>query len=506
MFSCAMLYSQEDGFDIEYPFAKPGEKVSRGVFGDGDRKEVKDAEGYEDFVRATAVMVSKKNIYQDEFYSWSLREILKKKFGTNKFADNVKFLDQPAIGSCTGFLIAPNILVTAGHCIKDINQYVWVFDYTYESEFIDNKKLNFKVDNIYEVQQVLASKLDDYTKDDYAFLRLFKSSDRAPYRFRTSGKVLNNSEVNTLGCPTGLPLKFSRNAKVIDNSPDNWFKSDIDAFPGNSGGPVFDKNGFIEGILVRGAVAENGFDDIYTGDYKYNASCDCIETENWESVKYTAGCQSQKITSFPSDVLTTAIYENIAYAIKNNLSDRLNSWSIYKWIFGNEFKTEQNSLERMAINFDNVAALEKILKIMGENMPDDIARVLLDEGIINDNLTALKRLLNNGILADAGYNSSYTALQRAVSLNKVYIAEQLITYGANTQVKKNKNLLHLAATTGNFKMVNLLLENGIDANERDNNRKQPEKIAKKSDYKKLHKYLKKLEKENYKVHQLITHV
>ncbi|PTM00916.1 MAG: hypothetical protein DA407_16075, partial [Bacteroidetes bacterium] len=123
--------------ELEYPFAAPGTEVTRGVFGADDRLEVKDAEGYEDFVRATAVMISKTRIYDNEFYAWSLRDLLIQQFEVDRFDENVKFLDQPTVGSCTGFLIAPDIMVTAGHCInsmEDANEYVWVFDYTYEAD------------------------------------------------------------------------------------------------------------------------------------------------------------------------------------------------------------------------------------------------------------------------------------------------------------------------------------------------------------------------------------
>ena len=106
--------------EIEYPFGEPGIEVTRGVFGSDDRKEVKDAYGYQDFVRATAVMISKENIYNEEFYAWSLRDLLKRKFGKDRFSNDVKFLDQPTVGSCTGFLIAPDIMVTAGHCINSM--------------------------------------------------------------------------------------------------------------------------------------------------------------------------------------------------------------------------------------------------------------------------------------------------------------------------------------------------------------------------------------------------
>ncbi|RNC86720.1 MAG: hypothetical protein ED556_04685 [Winogradskyella sp.] len=495
---CAFNFSQNT--EIEYPFAEPGSKVSRGVFGKDGRVEVKDAEGYEDFVRATAVMISKQNIYEDEFYSWSLREKLTRQFGTSNFADDVRFLDQPAIGSCTGFLIAPDILVTAGHCInsmEDANQFVWVFDYTSESEFVNNRKLQFKKENIFEVESIITSEyIENTSDDDYAVLRLKRKSDRAPYRFRTSGKVLEGGAINTIGCPTGLPLKFATDAVVIDNSPSKWFKSDIDSFPGNSGGPVFDQNGFIEGILVRGAVKYSSAG--YTGDYIYDASCNCVKTVQWDQVKYTAGCQSHKITAVPSHALITAVYENIEYAIENNLSDRFDSWSIYQWIFNGKYNTSAPRLEKVALKNNNLDALGKILKVSAEkDISDDLARELLDMAYSSRNIKAIELLLSNDILADAGINASQTLLQRAVSNDRYEIAAILIANGADTSVKDSygNTLLHEAARTGNYNLCKLLIDNGLYAGAKNNDGKRPEIIAKKAGYKSLRKYLKKQRKK-----------
>ena len=482
---------------IEYPFAEPGTDVSRGVFGTDDRKEVKDAEGYEDFVRATAVMITKESIYNDEFYSWSLREKIQNKYGKDvEISDDVRFLDQPAIGSCTGFLIAPDILVTAGHCInsmEEANQIVWVFDYTSESEFINGRKLQFKKENIYEVERVITSIYDD--NDDYAVLKLKRQSDRAPYRFRTSGSVLMDGAINTIGSPKGLPLKFATNATVVDVSQSQWFKSDIDSFPGNSGGPVFDENGFIEGILVRGAVT---YDDDWslTGDFYFDSSCNCIKTVTWDSVEYTAGCQSQRITTIPPDVMIMSIYSNMEYAIKNNLEDRFDSWSIYSWIFNHNYTNQQGRFENLAIAYNNIYALNKILKITAENMSDDHARQLIDSAISKNNPEILKILLENGLLADAGMNSTYTPLQSAVMSNNVSLAETLIYHGADTKVKTNSgdNLLHLAARKGASEIAKLLVKNGVDAGAKNSKKRRPEKVAKKSGHKSLAKYLKKARK------------
>ena len=483
--------------ELEYPFAAPGTQVTRGVFGEDDRKEIKDTEGFKDFARATAVMISKENIYDNEFYSWSLRERLERQFGTNKFDENVKFLDQPAIGSCTGFLIAPDILVTAGHCInsmEDANKYVWVFDYTSESNFINGRRLKFKDQNIYEVESIITSTLNDQTNDDYAILRLSKKSDRAPYRFRTSGTVLENGAINTIGSPTGLPLKLSTNAIVVDNSPNNWFKSNIDSFPGNSGGPVFDQNGFIEGILVRGAVEYSG--GRYTGDYKYDTSCDCVKTVQWNNVDYTAGCQAHKITAVPPLPLIMSVYENLEYAINNNLTDRFNSWNIYNWIYNYDYTNEMGRLENLALNNNNLYILESILDVTAETLSDDYARHLIDSAIASNNIEALTVLLNKGLLADAGINAKYSALQTAILQSNATVAETLIYYGANTKIKTSRGdtLLHIAARNGSHSLVKMLLKNGLSAGTKNNQKKRPEQVAKKARHKSLAKYLKKARK------------
>lgn len=487
----------QDKNPIEYPFAAPGTEVTRGVFGSDDRREVKDAEGFQEFVRATAAMIYKKNVYNDEFYAWSLKDLLKQQFGVDRFHPNVKFLDQPTVADCSGFLIAPDILVTAGHCIRsqeDAENVVWVFDYTSESDFIDGNRLDFKKSNVYEVESVISTVLDNTSKTDYAILKLKRQSERAPYRFRTSGEVLEQGPIYTIGSPTGLPLKFSTNAIVTDNSPKQWFKSDIDAFPGNSGGPVFDQNGFLEGILVRGAVTLSG--GRYTGDYKYDEECDCIKTVQWDTANYTAGCQAQKITQLPPDALVMAIYSNIEYAIKNNLKQRFDSWSIYSWIFNYPYTMENGRFENLAITNNNVDALTSVLNFTSEDITDNYSRELIDLAISNNNLEALKALLEKGLLADAGLNANKTALQNAVENNKSAVVETLIYYGADLKVTTNtgENLLHIAAKRGNTSLAELFVQNGIDAGVKNNEGQYPEKIAKKAGFKDLSKYLKKARK------------
>lgn len=491
------LMAQEDQTPepLQYPFAEPGSSP-RGVFGDDDRQEVKDAHGIEDFVRATAVMVPKYNVEGNRLYGYTLRELLGQQFGSNNFDQNVKYLDQPAIANCTGFLIAPDILVTAGHCVttlEEAQEWVWVFDYTSDIKYNEaGKFIEVPQENIYEVVDVLGAVLDEYEGDtDYAVLQLSRKSDRKPYRFRTSGNVSKFTNVSTIGSPTGLPLKYSDKAYVIENDNAEWFKSNIDAFPGNSGGPVFNPNGFLEGILVRGAVEfANGE---YTGDYKFDYSCNCVKTVQFVTAENTAGLQSHKITSIPLDIIYRAVYENLEYAVKNKIQDRFDAWKIYGWMFNHTYAKERGDFENMAIDANNTAALSEILAFTAGSLSSDEGRNLLNKAIDKNDTALLKLLLDNSIYVDAGSSFRYTPLQYAVMENKTEIAKILVERGADVTVKDDykNNLLHLAAKKKNDALAKLFVGKGVSASAKNSDGKTPEKLAKSAGDKDLFKYLKK---------------
>lgn len=484
---------------LQYPFDETGTEVSRGVFGADDRKEVKDAEGIEDFVRATAVMIPKANIVGNKVYGRTLRERLTDQFGSSNFDSNVKFLDQPTAASCTGFLIAPDILVTAGHCIEeleDASDYVWVFNYT--NELKHNKYRGYvEIDpkDVYEVSEVLGAYFQNLsTKTDYSVLKLDRKSNRTPYRFRTSGKVSDWGDVSTIGSPTGLPLKYSDNSYVVNNSPNKWFRNNIDSFPGNSGGPVFNNNGFIEGILVRGAVELR--DGRYTGDYAYDENCNCITTVNWSSVSGTAGCEAHRITSIPKDLLHRAIYENIEYAIKNNLSNRLNAWLAYSWILDHDYTQTKERFEFIAARNGNLEALKKIMAKTTTMVLDEDNRNLLFYATYFENTEMVEFLIGEGLLIDEKDKYSETPLQFAINNDKGAAAVILMDSEPDLFVKNNAgdNLLHSSARQGYISFVKYLISKGVDAGAKNQKGQRPEDIAKSLKYKQIRKMLKKARK------------
>jgi V8-like Glu-specific endopeptidase len=170
------------------------------------------------------------------------------------------FSQQSVAPICSGFLIAPDTIVTAGHCYKAqstpeeaCKNYAWVFDYDMSSAS-DVPGRNIPVSNIYLCKEVIAAELS--ATRDFAVIKLNRPVvGRGALKIRTSGKISDSTSLVVIGHPTGLPTKISAGGKVTRNTEATTFATNLDTFHGNSGSAVFDANtGFIEGILIQGKV------------------------------------------------------------------------------------------------------------------------------------------------------------------------------------------------------------------------------------------------------------
>ena len=83
-----------------------------------------------------------------------------------------KFLTQPIGAFCTGFLVAPDLMATAGHCIKDVSdtdQIRFVFNYRLHD---DGKPVTVvKNADIYRVASVVGKK-EENNGADWALVRI----------------------------------------------------------------------------------------------------------------------------------------------------------------------------------------------------------------------------------------------------------------------------------------------------------------------------------------------
>jgi V8-like Glu-specific endopeptidase len=168
---------------------------------------------------------------------------------------DARFAKQMVAANCSGFLVADNLLVTAGHCIQTMNDcgsYKWVFGFSN----IDGEKSSFNIPakDIYTCTKIISRTLDRATLNDYALVELDrKVVGRSPLKIRSSGKISKASRILVIGHPTGLPTKTSDGAFVRSNQNKYYFQANLDTFGGNSGSAVFNsKTGLVEGILVRG--------------------------------------------------------------------------------------------------------------------------------------------------------------------------------------------------------------------------------------------------------------
>jgi hypothetical protein len=176
------------------------------------------------------------------------------------------YAHQIVLPICTGFLVAPNILVTAGHCIEtssDCEDYSWAFGYTEGTD-------RLPVNDVYACSEILERQLSSSFGKvlDYAVIRLERVvSDRAPLKVRTRGRARLGTDLVVLGHPMGLPMKAASDAKIARMNASElrnflsslfrrryYFSANLDTYGGNSGSPVFDRqSGIVEGLLFEGA-------------------------------------------------------------------------------------------------------------------------------------------------------------------------------------------------------------------------------------------------------------
>jgi V8-like Glu-specific endopeptidase len=162
---------------------------------------------------------------------------------------------------CTGFLVEPDVVATAGHCTQyphdpgetptDINptDMRFVFGFRY----YDDGALRYRIrnDQIYSGVSFKDRNLDR----DWALIRLdHPVSDHHMLPVRRSGTVSLNTSVSVIGHPGGLPAKFSGEAPVLAVRTDlGLFATANDHVAGNSGSPVINDNTHeVEGILIAG--------------------------------------------------------------------------------------------------------------------------------------------------------------------------------------------------------------------------------------------------------------
>ncbi|MCB0379070.1 MAG: trypsin-like peptidase domain-containing protein [Bdellovibrionales bacterium] len=170
-----------------------------------------------------------------------------------------KFNSQPSASFCSGFLVADDLVVTAGHCVRsqsECEQTLFVFDYNKQDEAQENYSV--PQSSVYRCSQLVTREVG---ANDFAIVQLQKPVlDRTPLNLRRDGNLRVGEEVMLIGHPMGLPSKIAEGGRVLKVG--DKIHASVDAFAANSGSVILNMaTGLVEGILVAGEAdfqVENG--------------------------------------------------------------------------------------------------------------------------------------------------------------------------------------------------------------------------------------------------------
>ncbi|MGZ3634056.1 MAG: trypsin-like serine peptidase [Parachlamydiaceae bacterium] len=215
------------------------------------------------------------------------------------------FQDEPSLGTGTAFFVGGpnnNLVLTAGHCVCKEKTSIedpefkekmrLVFGFTMQSK--GNCNLNIQKNKVCKIKKVV-----DFSKNamgDWALLELEEPLTHIhPLKMDFKNLVSEQQNIYMLGHPCGLPLKLTEcgSVQVAGDGENRGFQAKIDAFAGNSGSPIFDKETKkVIGILIEG---NEDYDSNSTG-----VSLHHVEDKEVQKWGYE---ECQRTTSLPQAIM-----------------------------------------------------------------------------------------------------------------------------------------------------------------------------------------------------------
>ncbi len=273
------------------------------VYGEDDRVELYQADaGLSRLARATAVALMSPNALQPQG-DGSYRVVARSYGEVQGLCPGERFAEQPAAASCSGVLVAPDLVATAGHCLgvgsdggPDCTVYRYVLGFSISDP---SAPLAVAASDVFECTEVLArvkTPPDAGCHFDFGLVRLSRSAPEAvPFRTRP---LEAGEPLAVIGFPAGLPVKIDRGARVVDLRPaqGDFFTLTSDTFAVSSGSGVFDGAGNLVGLFSRGRR-----------DYDQDGGCsrvhrdEEIDAAGYEEAAYVAGIRELLNTAEQTD-------------------------------------------------------------------------------------------------------------------------------------------------------------------------------------------------------------
>jgi hypothetical protein len=173
------------------------------------------------------------------------------------------FYDQVTGAFCSGSLVAPDVIMTAGHCVPTPEECAGIkFVFGFAVKEAGKMPTTVPAGEVYGCKELIGrEQINDGA--DWALVRLDrKVTGHKPLKLNRSGVIKPQTPVLVIGHPSGLPTKIAGGARVRTSDNPGFFVANLDTYGGNSGSAVFNaETGLVEGVLVRGEqdfVYKNG--------------------------------------------------------------------------------------------------------------------------------------------------------------------------------------------------------------------------------------------------------
>ncbi|MDX6769241.1 MAG: serine protease [Elusimicrobiota bacterium] len=221
------------------------------IFGRDDRVESLDAvEPWRTRARSVALMVD----------SWrvsvvgGVATLSATAYGSSQgLVPRTRFYGQPALPGCSAALIAPDLMLTAGHCVPAGGCWskMFVFDFFYAGTDL---RPTVPAASVVRCAGLVAGGPESVdaagVRTDWAVVRIERAlTDRAPLTV-SADLPRRGDRLVMIGHPAGLPSKTAT-GRARGAREDGLLWADLDGLAGNSGSPVFDAAGDVIGVLAR---------------------------------------------------------------------------------------------------------------------------------------------------------------------------------------------------------------------------------------------------------------
>ncbi|MFH1723263.1 MAG: serine protease [Elusimicrobiota bacterium] len=225
------------------------------IYGDDDRLDIYEVQAgrLRELADSTVGLFSASDVELDE--SGTRATLNTSSYGDSySLCSDEPFRDQRTGAFCSGSLVGPDLIMTAGHCVRSQSSCEgtkFVFGFAIHEKGVLPESV--PAGDVYGCVELMARE-EQSSGPDWALIRIDRPvTDHALLKVNRSEVLAKGAPLFVIGHPAGLPTKVAGGASVRDFERNGYFIANLDTYGGNSGSAVFNAvTGNVEGILVRG--------------------------------------------------------------------------------------------------------------------------------------------------------------------------------------------------------------------------------------------------------------